>query len=244
LQLISLSLGSFSITIGELVALADFKARLRAQFREAFTLHREVALLLEPGVEASRALTTPVHLAVDMLFVQSYKAHLSTLVVAELGHTEDGATLCRRLLELGVAAGYIGLTEPEQQRVDRANRYLADLWNDLPLEGRAHVPERDRRQWERTLAGAPPGAFPSIQKMFSALGQQATYSQDYSLLSRIAHGASSDQLIAYAQSPVPVRAPWHIGILLVFASRYYLASLGVPRGHLRRSSSPGRSGAE
>jgi len=168
-----------------------------------------------------------------MLFVQAYKAHLSTLVAAELGHTEDAATLCRRLLELGIVAGYIGLAQTEQLKRERARRYLADLWNDLPEQGRARLPENSRLQWEQTLAGVPRGAFPSFQKMFSEVGQLGTYREDYSLLSRIAHGASSDQLIAYGQNPVPVRAPWHIGPLLVFASRYYLGTAVVWNEHFR-----------
>jgi hypothetical protein len=219
--------------MGDTVGLAEFKAQLRAQFPDAFRLHREVALLLEPGVQTPRVPTPPLLLALDMLFVQSYKAHLSTYAAAELGHTEDSATLCRRLLELGVLAGYIGLAEPEKNREERARRYLADMWNDLPVEGRSRLPEATRQQWEESLAGTPRGAFPSFQKMFVDVGQGATYKEDYSLLSRIAHGASSDQLIAYGQSPVPVRAPWHIGTLLVFASRYYLGTAVVWNEHFR-----------
>ena len=59
--------------------------------------------------------------------------------------------------------------------------------------------------------------------MFSVLNQQATYDADYKLLTRIAHGGASDQIMAYSTFPVQVRDTRHLGTLLVYASRYYLA---------------------
>jgi len=206
------------------MTLAEFRARLRSRFKTAYELHRDVAHFLEPAVATPRKLVDEIHLALDMLLVQAYKAHLSVLRVADLGHMEDAATLARRLLELAVTAGYLGVAGTPTERQRRAVRYLADLWTDLPPEGRAVLPAPIQARWQAYTVGVERGALPSVQKMFSELRHQPTYDADYRLLTRIAHGASSDQIIAYTCSPVQVRATWHIGTLLVYASRYYLAT--------------------
>lgn len=213
------------------MTLSEFRAKLRARFVAEHRIHAEVALLLEPGVAAPRKLLDATHIALDMLFVQTYKAHLSVLGVADFGHMEDAATLTRRLLELAVTAAYIGMAGTPRDHDQRARRYLADLWQELPPEGRNVLPPPVQEQWASLTMGVPRGALPKVQKMFSELNQQAAYDLDYDLLSRIAHGASSDQLVAYTSNPVQVRATWHIGALLVYASRYYLATAFAWNAH-------------
>lgn len=211
-------------SLGGFVAIDDFRKSVHERFETEFALHQRVSEFLEPAIAEARSLPEWPHIALDMLLVQSYKAHLSVRFVAEIGHTEDAATLARRLLELAVSAGYIGFAEPLDERLPRAKRYLAALWAELPDTAKAHLPRKVREDWTALGNGVTAGPFPSMQKMFTAIDQHGTYDTDYRLLSSIAHGSSSDQIIAYLASPVEVRPIWHIGIILVYASRYYLAT--------------------
>jgi len=176
--------------------------------------------LIEPALTTPRKHEDHIALVLDMLFVQVYKAHVSVRFLAEIGHMEDAATIARRLLELSVFAGYISFPSREEERTARADRYLGNLWHELPPEGRAVLPNDIRTFWESIAGGVPRGGLPSFQKMFAEIDKHETYAKDYRLLTGIAHGSSSDQLIAFAHRRVPVRPHWHLGALLVFASRY------------------------
>lgn len=206
------------------MTLAEFKQSVRDRYPEAFAMHREVLELLEPAIETPRRQAALFDLAVDMLFVQAYKAHVSVLLLVLHGHMEDAATVARRLLELAAAMGYFGLAPTPEAKTARVKRYLADMWTDLPPEGQNLLPNAAREFWHKIANGTPRGALPKIQSIFSELGRQDTYNDDYSLLSRIAHGASSDQIIAFAADTVPVRPLWHLGTLLALASRYFVAA--------------------
>jgi hypothetical protein len=205
------------------MSLNEFKKRFRASFAKERKLHSDAALLLEPAVVAARPHPEAAHLALDMLFVQAYKSHLSVLAVGELGHMEDAATLTRRLLELAASSGYILALDNPREREPRAKRYLAALWLDLDDAAKAHLPQEVRTQWSVLTAGVARGGLPGLQKMLGILEQQGTY-DDYRLLSSIAHGGASDQIMAYSDSPVRVRDTLHCGSLLVYSSRYYLAT--------------------
>jgi len=186
--------------------------------------------LIEPAVVTRRRHEDDTALVLDMLFVQAYKAHVSVRYLVELGHMEDAATITRRLLELATTSGYIGTADPPSNALGRARRFLADLWLDLPTEARSVLPLNAQNYWNDLVGKTPRGALPSFQKMFSVLGHQGTYGDDYSILARVAHGASSDQLVAFARNTVPVRPLDHLGPVLAFASRYALATADVWNG--------------
>lgn len=204
------------------ITLDQFRKQVRDRWRNEFALHRRALDIIEPAVTQPRRHDDHLALALDMLFVQAYKSHVSVRFLAELGHMEDTATITRRVLELSVFAGYI--TEPtvDSERVARADRYLANLWYELAPEGRVVLPTEVHGFWEALAPGVPRGGLPSFQAMFAALGKHETYKKDYDLLCGIAHGSSSDQLIAFAHQTVPVRPDWHLGTLLVFATKYAL----------------------
>ena len=206
------------------MTIAEFKQSVRDRYPEAFAIHREVVTLLEPAVEQPRRHAELLDLALDMLFVQAYKAHVSVLLLVLHGHMEDAATIARRLLELAAVMGYFGLAPTPEGKTARVKRYLADMWVDLPPEAQNLLPNTAREFWHKIANGAPRGALPKMQSIFSELGRQDTYDHDYRLLSRIAHGASSDQVIAFAADTVPVRPLWHLDTLLVLASRYFVAA--------------------
>jgi len=220
------------------MALADFRRSVRQRYPTAFALHREVLELLEPSVEKPRRHDGLLELAVDMLFIQCYKAHISVMILSEHGHMEDAATMSRRLLELAAEVGYLGLPPNAETRLQRAKRYLADLWLDLPPEVQQGMPTGAKQFWSNLAEGVPRGAFPSFQRMFSEFGRQDTYDEDYRLLSRIAHGASSDQIIAFAANTIPVRPLWHLDAVMVVASRYFVAAAHVWNDNWRLLDQP------
>jgi len=204
--------------------LEKYREKIRLYWRNEFALHRRAVDLIEPALIKTRKQENQLGLVLDMLFIQVYKSHISVGTLAELGHMEDAATIARRLLEMSVLAGYI--TEPVKpgQRVERADRYLANLWQELAPEGRAVLPTDVQVFWESVARRAPRGAQPSFQKMFAEIGKHETYQKDYRLLTQIAHGSSPDQLIEFARETIPMRPGWHLGALLVFATKYALAT--------------------
>src|SRR5438874_4827987 len=105
------------------ISLDQFIKQMRHRWRNEFGLHRRAMDIIEPAVTQPRRHDDHLALALDMMFVQAYKSHVSVRFLAELGHMEDTATITRRMLELSVFAGY--MTEPtvDSERVARADRY-------------------------------------------------------------------------------------------------------------------------
>lgn len=206
---------------------------IRAKYRDAFSLHRDVATTLESAVRRTRRLADGVSRAADMLMVQGYKAHGSVYLLAVRAQVEDAATITRKLLEIAVQTIYITADDNADVCRQRAGRYLAYLWNSVPQEWRAKMPDRERQVWEayhadhgRLLSERSRSWGPNVRSMFEEIGQPETYEQDYSLLSRIAHGTPPSLVQDYAQPIVPLRDDTFVPMVLVFASRYYLATAG------------------
>ena len=61
--------------------------------------------------------------ALDVLFFQCFKAHVSTYELASLAQVEDAATIVRRQLELAATAVYIGLHREAEERERRAGSF-------------------------------------------------------------------------------------------------------------------------
>ncbi len=129
------------------MSLAEFKQAVRDKYPEAFALHREGLDLLEPAIQQPRQHAGLLELAVDMLFVQAYKAHVSVLLLVLHGHMEDAATIARRLLELAAAAGHFALAPTSETKTARVKRYLADMWVDLPPEAQDLLPDAAKKFW-------------------------------------------------------------------------------------------------
>jgi hypothetical protein len=170
----------------------------------------------------------PVDRALEMLFLQAYKAHFSVSVLAEHGQIEDAATIARRLLELAVQATYIA-DDDEATRTTRASAYVSFLWEELPASLKEKLPAASRRDWESICIASPSGGKtrvrwgPSFRKMFEAIGREDTYAGDYRLLSGIAHGSVDELVWHYSMPTVTVRPHHHIPVVLVIASLYFLA---------------------
>jgi hypothetical protein len=164
-----------------------------------------------------------------MLMIQAYKAHLSVLLLAQDGHIEDAATICRRLLELAIQAIYIGADDTESVRIERASRFVADLWDNLGEGWRARLPAPVSDEWQKIhdavgpLPPKRPRWGPTFKQMFEYAEKIDTYDQDYTYLSKLAHGSSEELVLRYSYDTVLVRSTPHVGMLLVFSSRYYLS---------------------
>ena len=201
-----------------------------------FKLHTDVAGALEDAVVTSRSHPTLVHLVLDMFMVQSAKCHAMVSLVAQHGCMEDAATLARRLLELSVQAIYIGSESEEQERRGRAGQYLAYLWRQLPQRIKHRFPPHVRRRWTgigrgygRRIPQKAKRWGPSFFTMFEAIGSEALYRSDYALLSSIAHGSADDQVMQFSGRQLAIQGHDVAPILLVYSSRYYLATAEVWR---------------
>ena len=208
-----------------------FRAAIRAKYPDAFSLHHDVADTLEQAIEKPRRLAGDGARAADMLMVQAYKAHASVYFLAVRAQVEDGATIARRLLEIAVQTIYITADSDPDVRKERAGRYLAHLWDSVPDEWRATMPIPERNAWEAYYAAHShllpekrKSWGPNFKSMFEEIGHLTTYEQDYSLLSSIAHGTPPSLVRDYAQGVVALRPDTFVPVVLVFASRYYLAS--------------------
>ena len=178
---------------------------------------------------AHRQLIDPIHLAIDMLMTQAYKAHLSVRLLAEHAHVEDAATITRRLLELAVQTVYIGEESESDERLSRAGQYLAHLWENAPDKLKDQVPPDGRSRWEdisktyyQPTEKKKRRWGPTFAQMFEAAGVSDIYEEDYSLLSSVSHGSSEESLLVYSYPTVRVRSDLHVPVLLSYATKYYL----------------------
>ena len=82
---------------------------------------------------------------------------------------------------------------------------------------------RDGRGYGRYVPANARHWGPTFYDMFTELGQKQLYRQDYSFLSRLAHGTSDHQVFQFATVPIRLHRDDHASILLRYSSRYYLA---------------------
>lgn len=213
--------------------LEEFQRSIRERWAMQFQVLDDVLSTIEGAIGVKRShRDDPVRLVVDMLFAQAYKGLVSVRLLSEHGHMEDAATIGRRLLELAAISGYVGVAELPANQLDRAERFLAGLWHDLPVEAHPQLPAAARAFFEQIAARRQrTGPLPSIQTMFSDIGHQDTYDQDYSLLAGISHGVSFDQLVAFSRATIPIRPIDHLGSVLAFSSRYALATTMIWNNH-------------
>lgn len=60
------------------------------------------------------------------------------------------------------------------------------------------------------------------KQMFDYAEQPGTYESDYRFLSALAHSSGEELIFRYSRSEVVVRSTEHVGVLVVYASRYYM----------------------
>lgn len=177
-----------------------------------------------------RAHSTIDRLVVDMLLLQGLKSDGTILLLAQHGLMEDTATIARRLMELSVTAVYIGAESDTKVRRQRAGMYLAFMWRKMPDKVRTRLPLQSRRRWSAIARRydhfVPKKAQrwgPNWSDMFKEIGAEEMYREDYSFLSSIAHGSPDNQLFTFAGRTIRVHNDQFASVLLIFATRYFLA---------------------
>lgn len=215
---------------GEDRRLAEYRAAVRERHKAWFQYHHLVARKLEAAVQQEREYPSHVHLVMDMLMLQGLKSHAAVSLLAQHGLMEDTASAARRLMELAIQAGYIGLEANETDRKRRAGRLAAFMWRGIPAHHKSRLPKEVRDYWVRLGRGygryVAQGARrwgPSFFEMFQELGQEELYRSDYSFLSGLAHGTSDHQVFQFATVPIRIHRDDHASVLLRYSTRYYLA---------------------
>lgn len=211
--------------------LSAYRKRIIRTYQPEFALHAKVASTLEAALLSSRPYPTKVHMVLDMLMIQSLKAHATVSLLTQHGLMEDSSTIARRLLELSVQAVYIGMEEDDRIRNRRSGMYLAFMWRQLPRRIKLKLPLNVRQHWVGIARGngrfVKPNARrwgPDFRTMFRAIGADDLYVSDYSFLSSIAHGSADHQVFQYSASTIRVHSDQFAPILLVYSSRYYMAA--------------------
>jgi hypothetical protein len=131
-------------------------------------------------------------------------------------------------MEIAVQIAYIHADGVDSLSRQRAGHYLANLWREAPPELKSHIPPSAmiwwENVWEEFAKDLPKrGWRPNFKEMFSLLGKLEVYEEDYSFLSAIAHGSTREAIVHYSMSRVNLRPDTHVPVLLVYATKYYLA---------------------
>lgn len=209
--------------------ITSYRARVIQRHREAFNIHTTTAVAIERALLIPRRHRTAVHYAIDMFMLQSCKTHSAVSLLAQHGLMEDTATGARRLLELSVQAVYVGAPYPRSERQRRAGRYLAHMWREVPSRTKRGLPASVREYWSgiarqygRFVRRGAHSWGPGWKAMFSEIGQLPLYELDYSLLSGIAHGRSTEQIINFSRTAIRLQSDQFVSVLLVYSTKYYL----------------------
>jgi hypothetical protein len=213
---------------------SEFQKAVIDKYRPQFDLHWRVREMLESAFAKDRYLDQLVTRAIDMLFLQCFKAHVSTFELAALAQVEDAATIVRRLLELAAQAHYIGLHADAEERQRRAGAFLAFMWMKWPEEAHGAIAVDERQAWEKVL-DVHGGHFkpdprqwgPHFGEIFSELESRdqlpaGAWRNDYRYLSNVAHGCPPSLVHSYGQPIIPVHDDRQVPAILVAGSSYAL----------------------
>jgi hypothetical protein len=224
---------------GEPIGPDEFREGVVKRHQTAVDLHRRVWKALEHGMSQGRFVSEVVERAVDLLFIQAFKSHVSTYELATLALVEDAATIVRRSLELAVQTVYIAKDSSPDVRLQRAGTFLAFLWTKWPEELRSNIPEGERQAWDAILQKY--GAHfttkskqwgPRFSEIFQELENsdesagfpKGPYRENYSFLSNVAHGSPPSLVPGYAYGVVPIHDDRLVSMILLFSATYGLVT--------------------
>lgn len=212
----------------------SFRKRVLAAHAPAFKLHTAVIGEFEDALLKERHHNGRCSIALDMLMYQGIKSDSAVSLLAQHGLLEDAAAIARRLMELAVQALYIWADGNTTVQEQRASRYLAHMWRQLPDRGRARLPAEIRAQWEAidgevgdSLPATATRWGPRWKEMFAEVGAAEMYEDDYSLLSSITHGSPDDLVIHFSLTRIRVHRHEHAWVLLWYATKYFLIVAGM-----------------
>lgn len=214
---------------------SEFRQAVIDRYLPHFDLHWRIRETLESAMAQDRYLHELVPRALDMLFLQCFKAHVSTYELAALAQVEDAATIVRRLLELAAQAHFIGLHPDADERDRRAGTFLAFMWLKWPQDAHAAISADERQAWEKVLEVYGKHFTPTQRQWGPKFGDiftelEARYSplpvgawrKDYGYLSNVAHGSPPSLVHSYGQSIVAVHDDSQVPAILVAGSSYAL----------------------
>jgi hypothetical protein len=176
-----------------------------------------------------RNLSNPVSIALDMLMYQAVKSSGALSLLSQHALLEDAATISRRLMELAITAAYIYCDGNEAAQASRAARYLVHMWRQLPERALVHIPETVQTEW-RALDARIGDSLPRTAKrwgplwkgMFTDVGAEDLYQEDYTYLSAMAHGSPDDLIVLFSHQTIRVHRHDHAGILLIYGTKYLM----------------------
>jgi hypothetical protein len=212
----------------------EFTQRVRAFHEAAFDQYDLILRRAEDAILAERDLAGPVRMALDMLMYQAVKSGQALSLLAEHALLEDAATVCRRLMELGVTATYIYADGDATTQAAHAARYLVHMWRQLPADAMDHIPNAAKTEWQALDSSVGDSLSPAARRwgplwkdMFDEVGAEDLYSQDYSYLSARAHGSAEDLIVLFSHQTIKIHRHDHAWILLKFGSRYLMIALAM-----------------
>jgi hypothetical protein len=215
-------------------SIRTFRKRVLAAHASAFRLHTEVLGLFEDALLRERNATSRFSVATDMLMYQALKSDGTVSLLAQHGLLEDAATIARRLMELAVQSLYLWADGDTTLQEQRANRYLAHMWRQLPPRALDQMPEEIKTQWRAIDADVgdslPANAKrwgPRWDRMFAEVGASEMYREDYSLLSNMAHGSPDDLVIRFSLTRIRVHRHEHAWVVLWYATKYFVIVAGM-----------------
>ena len=172
--------------------------------------------VFEDALLKERRGTGRFSIAIDMLMYQAFKSDGTVSLLAQHGLLEDTATITRRLMELAVQALYLAADGNTAIQEERASRYLAHMWRQLPDRALAQMPPEVKTQWRNidaevgdSLTATATRWGPRWKGMFAEVGASEMYEQDYSLLSSMAHGSPDELVIHFSLTRIKMHRHEH-----------------------------------
>jgi hypothetical protein len=210
------------------------KKQMLDRHRPAFDVWLRLAQLLEEAVVKERRMDSAVARALDLLFIEAFKSHQSLYPLCVMGHGEDAATIARRLFEIALQVGYLCSEEPKRE--ERGETFLAYFWhNAKDVIAAIDLPEDRRKWWEEQYNrhkkwltfdknGEPKKYWfgSNFKQLAKDLDWQVAYSQDYHLLSHIAHCSSRGLLLDKINDKIQIKTDRLIREILVYGTKYTL----------------------
>ena len=137
-------------------------------------------------------------------------------------------------MELAVQALYLWADGDATIQEQRASRYLAHMWRQLPQRALAQMPDEIQTQWRAidtevgdSLPVTATRWGPKWKEMFAAVGALEMYEEDYRFLSSMAHGSPDDLVIHFSLTRIRVHRHEHAWVLLWYATKYFMIVAGM-----------------
>lgn len=212
----------------------EFRKALNTKYLPEVELHWHVRKTLEAAFVQDRYAHELVPRALDVLFFQCFKAHISTYELASLAQVEDAATIVRRQLELAATALYICLPDVTEERERRAGTFLAFLWAKWPPESHDAIPADERAAWHAVLdrygsqfTPNQPQWGPPFRDIFKEIDgwnseYAAAFRKDYRYLSYVAHGTPPSLVANYGKGIVSAHDDRQVPEILLVGCSYAL----------------------